>query len=386
MQGRSPLVVGLVWAWLGMAHAQAPDYIIELNNAPLKPLTKPDRRAASEAAGAQPSGAVTAPASLPAAPMPAAANGKPRPMLRIALVLPTESPLFGEAASVVRQGFDAASATDGAAQVVYVDEQENNVVARYRAAVKGGVSVIVGPLTRSGIAAIAPFASVPTLALNTFEKPVANPRLMSLSLSVEGEAKQVANLMNDDGRAAPLVVVGADPLERRLAEAFSRQWQLRAGKPPVTAGADDAKALGEAAAQADGVFLALESRAAAQVRAALPGSLAVYGTSVINGRQPEAALAGARFVDMPWFLMPEQPEVKRYPRPAALLTMQTERLYALGIDAYRLAVELATAPYNARTGYAGLSINGVTGNLRLGRDRQFERTQPVSIVGVPAAK
>ena len=78
---------------------------------------------------------------------------------------------------------------------------------------------------------------------------------------------------------------------------------------------------------------------------------------------------------MPWFLMPEHPAVRRYPRPSTPLTMQTERLYALGVDAWRLAVLLAGARQPL-----GLKLDGVTGDLKLGRDRLFERQLPMAVL------
>lgn len=58
------------------------------------------------------------------------------------------------------------------------------------------------------------------------------------------------------------------------------------------------------------------------------------------------------------------------------MTPQTERLYALGIDAYRLAVQMAAA----RPG-AVIRLDGVTGDLKLGRDRVFERQLPAGVMG-----
>ncbi|WP_280954889.1 penicillin-binding protein activator [Paludibacterium denitrificans] len=79
---------------------------------------------------------------------------------------------------------------------------------------------------------------------------------------------------------------------------------------------------------------------------------------------------------MPWFLMAQHPAVKRYPRPTQAMTLQTERLYALGIDAYRMAVQLARSRSSAN-----LRLDGVTGDLRVGKNRVVERQLPVSIMG-----
>jgi hypothetical protein len=374
MQKLAPLVVGIVLTWLGAnAAAQQPDdYIIQLNAAPLQSLNEPPAARPSPAP-APAAGLLVA--SAPQAVKPARAGAH----IRIGLLLPTESKTLGEAAQVVRAGFEAAAATEQNAEVVFVDEQENNVAARYREAVAGGVNVMVGPLTRQGIAAVAPYVRVPTLVLNTLEPGLApNPRLLSLSLSVEGEARQIARQMVEDGRSAPLVVSDDEALSRRLQQAFEEEWRRLGGRQPgeIVWNGGVAAGLATAVASSDAVFVALDGRAAAQLKAGLSPDLAVYATSQLNTRRAEPALAGIRFIDMPWFLMPEQSEVKRYPRPASTLTLQTERLYALGIDAYRLAVMMAQPRWTA----SGLKLNGVTGDLKLGRDRQFERSLPLSIM------
>lgn len=394
MQKLAPLMVGVLTAWLGLAHAQQPDYIIQSNAAPLKPLVaRPAAPASAPAVRAVPAPVVRAASSQPAV----APAARPAPLrtasapaavvpvpvrapagkLRIGLLLPTESRAFGEAAQVVRAGFDAAAAVDGKAEVVYVDEQESDVAARYRATVASGVRVVVGPLTRQGIAAIAPYVTVPTLALNALEPglPV-NPKLISLSLIVEGEARQMAHLMQDDGRQHPLVVATSDVLSRRLTQAFVDEWRKMTGVSPSVLDWPFSGSMSGALAGADALFIAMTPPEAAALKAAVPSTLTVYATSQLNTRKPDNALAGVRFIDMPWFLMPEQAEVKRYARPQTQLTLQTERLYALGIDAYRLALQMAGGKWTPAT----LRLHGVTGDLKLGRDRQFERSLPLAVM------
>jgi hypothetical protein len=95
----------------------------------------------------------------------------------------------------------------------------------------------------------------------------------------------------------------------------------------------------------------------------------VFATSLVNGGNPKvspsaAALAhdleGVRFVDMPWLLQPDHPAVMIYAKPDLALSPDGARLYALGIDAYRVA----TAWSNGETKF---DIDGVTGRLRLDR-------------------
>jgi len=93
----------------------------------------------------------------------------------IALILPLASPSFGRHADAVRQGF--AAAAKGAAKnvppirVYPVNEDTLNVLTIYEQALESGAQLVVGPLTRNGVAALAAssLVSVPTLVLNTVE-------------------------------------------------------------------------------------------------------------------------------------------------------------------------------------------------------------------------
>jgi len=384
MQKLAPLMAGVMTAWLCAAHAQAPDYIIQSNAAPLNPvreliapLAKPRPVSPPRVAASSPAVAMAAAAASPLVAAPVASHPARGKKIRIGLLLPSESKTLGEAAQVVRAGFDAAAATDGNADLVYIDEQAPDVLARYREAVSSGVKVMVGPLTRQGIARIASHVTVPTLALNALEPGVAvNRKLLSLSLTVEGEAHQMAHVMHDDGRVNPLVIGAGDVLSRRLVQAFSEQWKKETGSVARVLDWPVSSSLADALSQSDAVFVAMAAPDAAALKAALPSGMTVYATSQLNSRKPEAALAGIRFIDMPWFLMTEQAEVRHYPRPSSVMTVQTERLYALGIDAYRLAVQMGSGKWTP----SSLKLYGVTGDLRLGRDRQFERILPLAVM------
>jgi outer membrane PBP1 activator LpoA protein len=101
----------------------------------------------------------------------------------------------------------------------------------------------------------------------------------------------------------------------------------------------------------------------------LGNALALYATSQVNaGGGPLAAneLNGVRFVDMPWLLQPDHPAVMVYPRAQLRDSVELERLYALGIDAYRIGLELLNGNGNPM-------LDGVTGQVRLANDQQFER-------------
>ena len=122
----------------------------------------------------------------------------------------------------------------------------------------------------------------------------------------------------------------------------------------------------------DMVFLALDRRATLAVRPYISATLPVYATSL--GVDPRAEpsvnvdLEGVRYVDMPWFVQPDHPAVMIYPPPASAMAVEQERLYALGIDAYRLCGPLLQSEAKRFT------LDGVTGRIDLEADRHFARS------------
>jgi len=67
-----------------------------------------------------------------------------------------------------------------------------------------------------------------------------------------------------------------------------------------------------------------------------------------------------RFYDMPWVLQPDHPAVMVYPHMVPPYSMDMERLYALGIDAYRMLQVLYQHNMSDT-----LPLDGVTGKLTL---------------------
>jgi hypothetical protein len=119
---------------------------------------------------------------------------------------------------------------------------------------------------------------------------------------------------------------------------------------------------------ADMVFLALDFERGRTVRPYL-GALALYATSQIHpgtsGPLTAFDLAHVRFMDMPWVLQPDHPAVMIYRRRELQADLDLERLYALGIDAFRIAQGLLDGRRE--------SLDGVTGQLTVGSDRYYVR-------------
>lgn len=316
------------------------------------------------------------------------ANEQPAaPAARLALLLPLGSPAFNRAADSVRQGFTAAAQVDPAEKLeitVYsTTDDPTNVAAGYDQAVAEGHRFIVGPLTRNGVASIALRIQPGTrvLALNVPDNDVALPEdFYAFSLQVETDARQIARMAYQDGRRNALTLSDTQPLARRIHRAFVDEFTRQGGAITAEfvyrATTADLMALREATASArsDMVFLAVDAGRARLVRGYLNSSVQAYATSQILDGPPDhlrnADLNGIRFVAMPWLLQPDHPAVMLYSRSPNNSPSATdfERLYAFGIDAYRVAANLLRGAEMVNT-----PLDGVTGRITLAGDRQIAR-------------
>ena len=298
----------------------------------------------------------------------------------IALLLPLNAGALARHADMVRQGFLAAASAQPLPLPVRVyptSDDDGAVLAAYEQAVESGARLVVGPLTRANVTALAKNATLPvtTLALNQPDAKTWPARLVVFTLNTEAEARQIAQFAFRDGRRRTLTVSDDSALSRRIQRAFAEELQRQGGA--VVADfryAADPQRLAlirqEATPKlADSVFLALDTASARAARPVIDAALPVYATSQANpGRGDPLArreLEGVRFVDMPWLLSPQHSAVMVYPRPRTD-AIDLERLYAFGIDAARLAQSLLRSRDN-------VTLDGVTGALRLTRDGQFTR-------------
>ena len=299
----------------------------------------------------------------------------------VALLLPLKSAAFARAATAVQQGFMAAAGGTGLDVKVYpTDDQTAGILSAYQEALQQGARLVVGPLTRNAVTALAAssLVGVPTLALNQPDAEGALPQNLYLfSLSVEAEARQIARSAFADGRLSALVVGTGTLLSKRTGQAFLDEWSsLRgqsAGQIDLPKSPDDYPALRETIAShpSDMIFLAADADRARLARPYLSAAVATYATSQIYGGKTDQPknidLTGIRFVDMPWLLQPDHPAVMAYPR-ADFPSADLLRLYAFGIDAFRLAKSLVEGKVAA-----GFTLDGVTGSISV-KDRQvFER-------------
>jgi outer membrane PBP1 activator LpoA protein len=300
----------------------------------------------------------------------------PRRSAAIALVLPLASPIYGRASIAVRDGFLAAAAVANE-QPLVISHGNDDVEAAFAKARDAGARVIVGPLVRDDVKAIAILGieSPLVLALNQVDEGVSlPPNMFTLTLGVEDDARQLAKLARDSG-ARTAAVIGVDtPLQRRFAAAFAESWMSQGGAAPISLRFDrspDTLALLKrelARKPVDVTLLAVDGDDAALVKPYI-GTIPTYAGRTINDRQPSETLReleDVHFVDIPWLANPDAKEFANIAHPS-LPNATLDRLYALGIDAFHVAQRLSEGRLDR------IEFDGATGHLTLDTTRQFER-------------
>jgi hypothetical protein len=339
----------------------------------------------------------------------------------IALLLPLKGP-YAAPANAIRNGFLSAwyaqpkLGTRPTVSIYAVDAGTINSV--YDRAVANGADLIVGPLEKSTVETLAarPELPVRTLALNAAPTtaggksgPVGAANFFQFGLIPEDEAEQVAEKSWADGHSRAVALGPDSPWGTRLLAAFSERWHELGGTLLTQATYDSSETsysasvkqalnvdLSEARAaelrralkrriefdarrraDVDAIFLAGFPLGARQLLPQLryfrAESIPVYATShAYAGRENAAAdqdLDGLRISDMPWlFGAADFDSFELFNGNWPDSAPGAGRLFAFGIDAYRML------PYLARMRHQpSLRIPGATGLLRMDADGRVFR-------------
>ena len=332
----------------------------------------------------------------------------------IALLLPFTGPYAG-AAEAIRDGFVsgwyADAATTSRPSVSIYDATTANVDAAYETAVQNGADFIVGPLEKPAVEALAARAELPvrTMALNVAESASGAAGFFQFGLTPEAEAAAVARKAWADGHTRAIAMTPETAWGQRVGDAFAREWERlggdllnrvafggeettysRAVKTALNVDLSEARA--SALRQALGRAIVFEPRRREDVEAIFIGGFPVsarqllpqfryfraetvpmYATShAYTGRVNAGAdrdLNGLRFGDMPWLLGLSDTATRAvYQRNWPDSAPGSARLFAFGLDAYRLL------PYLARMRHQpGLRIPGTTGTLGMDSDGRVSR-------------
>ncbi|GGO82552.1 penicillin-binding protein activator [Marinobacterium nitratireducens] len=338
------------------------------------------------------------------------------PAGRIGLLLPQSGPL-ARAAGAISDGFMAAyfeAQRDGMpvpelqlldSTLINTPEQLIDVTRTMQ------LDMIIGPLDKDFVTAIArsPSLPVPVMALNNTDG--LTPRhFYQLGLAAEDEAKAAALRAWQDGRRNMLMMIPETEWGTRVGQAFLRQFEYLGGHivgavsfaeqsdlaPKVAAllNTDSSAARAERVQQvignnvefekqprgdADGLFLSAMPVDARQIKPLLDYNYAqdlpVYATSHIYSGSPNSIsdidLNNVQFCDLPWVLGPPSTLKLSLSQERDDTDTRFGRLYALGVDAYRLH------PYLDQLEASPMArISGETGELYLEDGSRIGRELP----------
>jgi outer membrane PBP1 activator LpoA protein len=202
-------------------------------------------------------------------------------------------------------------------------------------------------------------------------------------LAVEEEARQAAAWTDRERIGGKIFAISTSiAWQRRTVKAFMAQGKvLGLDVTPLELsaanGALNASGLAQLKQRMDTdhpalLFVALGAQQATQLRSAIGADTPLYGISQLNPRNQsddpsmrERELDGVKLLDIPWQVETDSLVVTTYPRPIVEDPKQhnadLDRLYALGIDAYRIALEIGR-------GKKSFDIDGVTGKLNISID------------------
>jgi len=332
---------------------------------------------------------------------------------RIALLLPLSS-RQASAAAAVRDGFIAgylARQGDGERPTITVyDTAALGPTGAYELAARSGTDFIVGPLLKEELAELAgaELPAVPSLALNWAEDgTVLPPYMYQFALAPEEEAAAAARRAILEGHGRALVLTHDTDQGRRMAESFISAFRAEGGEVldwrSFNPRASDFSAeltslllidesrsrhqrlqglLGRSLEyeprrrqDAEFVFLAARPSEALLIRPQLrfhyAGALPIYATSSIYDptRPATRDLDDVRFADMPWRVGAGDAEfMDRFRAFGTSALERNGRLYAFGVDAYRLVPLLHNRSEMLVSGF-----EGYTGLLRVGADGRVHR-------------
>jgi len=302
----------------------------------------------------------------------------------VALILPLDVPAYARAAEAVRAGFlAAAEKAGGQAKVVVIAHKEDGVLAAFEQAQARGVRIVVGPLLRDDLKTLAiADPEIPwTIALNQLEDRAALPfAVYSFALTIESDARVLARLAQFDGVRSIDVISGDAPLMKRFAAAFAGEWTASGGRAPADLRFDPASdSLTQlrrnlAKASPDAVLLAVDGNQAALVKSYV-GLIRAYASGLLFDRPDPAVvrdLNDVRVVDLPWIVTPDAPQLAEYPR-RDFANASLDRLYALGLDAFRISQSFAPDPPTQ------FVQDGATGHVELNAVHVFVREGQLAV-------
>ncbi len=301
---------------------------------------------------------------------------------RIALLLPL-SGQFKPQGEAIRDGFLAAWYADNTAKplVDIYDTNPQNILDTYQQLIKAGVKMVIGPVDKESINKLLNQYSplpIPMLALNTLspQPPARIQGFYQFGLSPEDEAELAAQKAWETGKrfAAILAPVGA--WGDRMVRAYQQAWENMGGQVKTIQRFDkniNNVAKLAATSGADTVLLAAYPTEGRQIPPFVRYNsqttpLSIFATSTIyaNGTANPSLdkdLNDVVFCDMPWILTPNEDALNLQNTLQQYWSNSMssfKRVFAFGVDVYRLTAQLLQEPAPTI-----VQLQGQSGNLSL---------------------
>lgn len=292
---------------------------------------------------------------------------------RVGLLLPLSGPL-GRAGKSVRDAFIATYLLHrdevGFTVAVY-DAAAAPLGELYEQALVDGTDVLVGPLSKDAVATLNGLTpEIPVLALNYLGPEPASPNLLQIGLAIEDEATTLETWLAESGKQRLLLLHNADDWALRARQAFASAWN----RPLTVQALEDIRTVTESVGVAmrvsasqdrhdeleqilgekleflprargdvDAIVALVTQLEASALVPALKYHFAdqvpVYATSqTIRGATPKTLqqLDGFRISELPWFIHGDA-SFRALDAAFNLDANPFAALYALGVDAFRLA-------------------------------------------------
>ncbi|WP_095106061.1 penicillin-binding protein activator [Pseudomonas sp. Irchel 3E20] len=340
-----------------------------------------------------------------------------QPLNKIALLLPQDGPL-ASVAKALREGFMAAhyqalQAGQKPPSVQFYDSSRlTSLDEFYRKAQADGVQLVIGPLEKPLVKQLSarPQLPITTLALNYSEGDQGPAQLFQFGLAAEDEAREVSQRARADGLQRAAVMVPKGEWGDRVLKAFRQDWEGNGGSVLGVVRVDQPVALAQQIAdlfqlrQSEGrakslqstvgsqvaaqparrqdiefIFLAATPQQAQQIKPTLnfqyAGDVPVYATSHVfsaSGDQNQYNdMNGVRFCETPWLLDANDPLRRQVAAQWPQAGGSLGRLYAMGVDAYRLAPRLGQLK-----ALPDSRIEGASGSLTMTPSQRVQRQLP----------
>lgn len=163
-------------------------------------------------------------------------NERPELLVSNASTIAVLLPLSGNQSSAgkaAQQGILAAYEQDKSKQLIFVDANTLNWETLSDELIEQNVDYIIGPLLRENVNQFLAIdtISIPSLLLNLPNKYSLKPHQTAISMRPEDEAVQAAASLVKKDYKHPVMLVHEDNVSKRIAHAFSQEWQRLTSKP-----------------------------------------------------------------------------------------------------------------------------------------------------------